>query len=71
MIFLQSNGLNGTAKGGMAPVEMDSETSFINKALEDTNIIKGSVAVEYETREGSGKVDKDFKYTQGKLVSTK
>ena len=30
---------------------------------------KGVVSVEFETREGSAKIDKDFKYTAGSLVS--
>ena len=50
---------------GLAPPS-EKETSFSNQAKD---IFTGVVTVEYETREGSGKLDKDFKYTQGKLVS--
>ena len=50
---------------GLAPPS-ETETSFSNQ---DKDIHTGIVTVEYETREGSGKIDKDFKYTQGMLVS--
>lgn len=36
---------------------------------DDERIFTGDVTVEYETREGSAKAGKDFKYTQGFLVS--
>lgn len=47
----------------MPPVE--NETSF----SEGEQTGYGKVSVEFETREGSGKFDKDFKYTQGTVVS--
>ncbi|KAK2143511.1 hypothetical protein LSH36_835g00039 [Paralvinella palmiformis] len=55
------NGYNKQKKGGSQTSE--NETSFVNNNF-------GTVSVEYETREGSGRFDKDFKYTSGKLTFT-
>ena len=58
---------NGTANGAAPKM---GETSFMNGAGgggKDQHT--GVVSVEYETREGSGKFDHDFKFTQGTLVS--
>ncbi|ELU01061.1 hypothetical protein CAPTEDRAFT_224088 [Capitella teleta] len=49
-----------TGNGKLTPIE--NETAF-NERSEF-----GVVSVEYETREGSGKFDKDFKYTNGTLT---
>ncbi len=56
---------------GLTPVEKDTnkETSFSTSQQASRNH-SGVVSIQYETREGSGKIDKDFTYTQGKLVST-
>ncbi len=51
---------------GLAPPN-EKETSFSNNQEKD--IFTGVVTVEYETREGSGKFDKDFKFTHGQLVN--
>lgn len=48
----------------------ENETSFNNEPVDTESFLhKGVVSVEYETLEGSAKVDKDFKYAGGKLVS--
>ena len=49
----------------------DEESSFSGKKDEPQTVNEhsGIVTVEYETREGSGKVDKDFKFVSGTLVS--
>ncbi|XP_013418432.1 sodium/calcium exchanger 2 isoform X2 [Lingula anatina] len=47
----------------------DTETTFLGPPDDgEEDVIKGEVTVEYETREGSGKLDKDFKYTKGSLT---
>ena len=58
--FILQNG-NGVHKG-------DVETSFVSPTSDQAHT--GVVSIEYETREGSGKIDKDFKYAHGHLVST-
>ncbi|OWF47929.1 sodium/calcium exchanger 2-like isoform X3 [Mizuhopecten yessoensis] len=52
-----ANGDAGAAKGGKVAPSSESEQTFT-----------GDVTVEYETREGSAKAGKDFKYTQGFLT---
>ncbi|XP_060062808.1 sodium/calcium exchanger 2-like [Ylistrum balloti] len=52
-----ANGDAGAAKGGKVAPAGESEQTF-----------SGDVTVEYETREGSAKAGKDFKYTQGFLT---
>ena len=51
--------------GQLGKAEKETSFSTQNK-FEHTGI----VSVDFETREGSAKIDKDFKYTQGTLVST-
>ncbi|XP_076803796.1 sodium/calcium exchanger 1-like isoform X1 [Clavelina lepadiformis] len=36
----------------------------------DTQLVTGVVSVDYETREGTAKINKDFKYTSGTLIFT-
>ncbi|CAH1797885.1 unnamed protein product [Owenia fusiformis] len=48
-----------------------TETSFTNPistTAEEDEMVKGTVSIDFETREGSAKINKDFKYTQGSLV---
>ncbi|XP_069137489.1 sodium/calcium exchanger 1-like isoform X6 [Argopecten irradians] len=52
-----ANGDAGAAKGGKVAPASGAEQTF-----------SGDVTVEYETREGSAKAGKDFKYTQGFLT---
>ena len=35
----------------------------------DTQVVSGVISVDYETREGTAKFYKDFKYAAGTLVS--
>ena len=66
----QNGGDVVSSNGKMTPVE--KETSFTDSPNKSNSVSSkqnyGVVSVEYETREGSGKIDKDFKYTQGTLV---
>ena len=39
------------------------------KILPDTNTVTSVVTIEYETREGTAKHGKDFKYVSDKLVT--
>lgn len=59
----QNGGINGN---GVAVVKTEKETSF---SVADKEEHTGVVSIDFETREGSGKIDKDFKYAQGTLVS--
>ena len=58
-LFLQNGGTALQGNGLIPAMESDSSK----------DIHKGVVTIEYETREGSGKIDKDFKYVTGVLVS--
>lgn len=57
--FKQENGIH---EHGAGPPS-DKEAALPEKGH------TGVVSVEFETREGSAKIDKDFKYLQGTLVS--
>ena len=46
----------------------DAANDLKNSAGDADKSFNGVVKVEYETREGSGKAGKDFKYTTGILV---
>ena len=68
MYHCQNGGVR--ANGKLTPVERETTFNEKGPSKSSANGSYGVVSVEYETREGSGKFDKDFKYTQGTLVGS-
>lgn len=56
---------NGTSNN--APTTPVSNGTAETTLVED-NTVTGVVAVQWETREGSAKLNRDFKFSSGKLV---
>ncbi len=54
---------------GSAGVPNGSAVAPVDGTQAEGKDVAGSVAVDYETREGSAKPGKDFRYMQGTLVS--
>ena len=62
--FMYYSVQNGSLTGN-GVVKSEKETSFSDKTAEHT----GVVSVDFETREASAKIEKDFKYVHDTLVS--